>query len=133
MSLSVKLSTGKSAHITFSPLTGGGSTFVTDNAMLQRALEAHPKYGKLFKAVQAPLSRDEGVVSSESGAGAPLSRDEGVGSSEEVSTTVKIEVSCLDDAKEYLVEKFGISRTKLRSTKAIKEAAAAHDIEFVGI
>ena len=45
----------------------------------------------------------------------------------------KITITCLDDAKDYLSEKFGISRTKLRSKKAIEEAAAENGIEFVGI
>ncbi|MBR6631006.1 MAG: hypothetical protein IKK89_03550 [Alistipes sp.] len=45
----------------------------------------------------------------------------------------KITITCLDDAKDYLSEKFGISRTKLRSKKAIEEAAADNGIEFVGI
>ena len=36
-------------------------------------------------------------------------------------------------AKEYLCEKYEVSRTKLNSEKAIKEFAAGKNIEFVGI
>ena len=42
-------------------------------------------------------------------------------------------VSDPDAAKAYLAEHFGVSRTKLKSLKSIKETAAAHGIEFKGI
>lgn len=45
----------------------------------------------------------------------------------------KVSVSCLDDAKDYLNEKFNIDRRKLASTKAILEAAKERNIEFVGL
>lgn len=44
-----------------------------------------------------------------------------------------IVVSDPDSAKSYLAEQFGYSRTKIKSIKAIKEAAAAHGIVFEGI
>lgn len=50
--------------------------------------------------------------------------------SPESATVQKIEVPSLEDAKAYLVENFGISRTKLRSRKQIEEAGAANGIEF---
>lgn len=43
----------------------------------------------------------------------------------------KIVVPSLEDAKTYLVENFGISRTKLRSRKQIEDAAAANGVNFV--
>jgi predicted DsbA family dithiol-disulfide isomerase len=42
-------------------------------------------------------------------------------------------VSDIAAAKDYLADKFGISRTSMRSTKAILEQAAAHGIEFEGL
>ena len=51
--------------------------------------------------------------------------------SPESATVQKIEVPSLEDAKAYLVENFGISRTKLRSRKQIEEAGAANGVEFV--
>lgn len=44
-----------------------------------------------------------------------------------------VTVTCLDDAKEYLVEHCDIKRTELRSAKAIKDAAEKHGIVFEGI
>ena len=45
----------------------------------------------------------------------------------------KIVVSDPDAAKSYLAEHFGYSRTKIKTLKAIKEAAAANGIVFEGI
>ena len=50
-----------------------------------------------------------------------------------VSEYMTIVVSDPDSAKSYLAEHFGYSRTKIKTTKAIKEAAAAHGIIFEGI
>ncbi len=117
ISISVKLSEEAHAHISFSPLTGGTmSALYTSDEALQKALEAHPRYGKLFhvdtsfqpKAAPAP----EAIAPKKA---------------------KKVKVSCLDDAKEYLCEKYEVSRTKLNSEKAIKEYAATKNIEFVGI
>lgn len=118
VSVSLVLDSGASLHVSFSPLTGGGSVFYTDNPVVQRGLERHPKYGKLFKAVvedkPAPVTetKEEPV------------KKEG---------PQEVKVSCLDDAKEYLVDRFGISRTKLRYASNIKKAAEERGIVFLGI
>ena len=48
-------------------------------------------------------------------------------------TIRKIKVSDIASAKDYLADTFGISRTSMRSSKAILEQAAAHGIEFEGL
>ena len=163
ISLSVRVSQKTSAHISFSALTGGGSVFYTDDENLQQALEAHPKFGRLFKLddtfVVKPATKKvapspkvrpinineentENANSEEVEDNEPTTEVEDnentEGQTEEESTEeatglTKVPVTCLDDAKEYLSEKFGISRTKIRSKKAIEEAAAENGIEFVGI
>lgn len=56
------------------------------------------------------------------------------GTETETDATLKqVTVSDLAAAKDYLADKFGISRTTLRSKKAIVEQAAANGIEFVGL
>lgn len=161
ISLSVRVSQKTSAHISFSALTGGGSVFYTDDENLQQALEAHPKFGKLFKLddtfVEKPATKKvaptskvapaneentDNANSEEAEDNEPttdVEQDEDTEaqpeeeSAEEATGLTKVPVTCLDDAKEYLSEKFGISRTKIRSKKAIEEAAAENGIEFVGI
>lgn len=60
-----------------------------------------------------------------------IAEDEETG--EEESNLKPIVVSDPDAAKAYLAEHFGLSRTKLKSLKAIKEAGAANGIVFEGI
>lgn len=64
--------------------------------------------------------------------------DDGVADNEseeesENSGLKTIVISDPDAAKAYLAEHFGYSRTKIKSIKAIKEAAAANGIVFEGI
>lgn len=211
ISVNVVMPNGKSLHVAFSPVTGGGSTYTTSDERVQKALEGHYRYGKMFKLVSTqgvassdnaakvekkvkqvvpkvadiirrekseeektsivedllnkggvPVvgseeeNNDKGIggaedevvgdgevanvgadMASEGGTGVDEQGDEAiesevVGESDLAGKTV-ISVSCPDDAKEYLVEKFGISRTKLRWLKQIKEQAEANGIIFEGI
>lgn len=117
VSISVRISDKANSHITFAPQTGGTkSVLYTDNEELQKALEAHPRFGKLFH-LDTSFQPKVAVA-----APAPAAK-----------RTKKIKVSCLDDAKEYLCDKFEVSRTKLNSEKSIIEFAASKNIEFVGI
>ena len=52
---------------------------------------------------------------------------------EEESNIRKVKVNDLGEAKDYLAETFGVSRTSLRGQKAILEAAKANNIEFEGL
>lgn len=112
----ISLSVGK-MHVSFRPLTGGGSVFYTENESLQKALESHHKFGKLFRLAPeeaAPVAKPKKAESKPAG-------------------PKQVVVTCLEDAKEYLVDTYELSRTKLRSRQSIVDAAAANGIEFVGI
>ena len=118
MAINVVLPSGKSHHVSFLPLTGGGSMFITDSEALQQALEAHRKFGKLYKI---DISyKDE-----------PEQTEEPQEQGTDDVAVKKVEVASLDDAKNYLVDNFDISRTKLRSKKLIEDAAAANGVNFV--
>ena len=52
---------------------------------------------------------------------------------DEQPNLTKVNVTDLEDARDYLSDKFGISRSKIRSQKAVKEAAEANGIVFVGL
>ena len=109
---------GTNVHVSFTPQTGGGSVYYTDDVQIQKGLQRHPKFGKLFKEVAIPI---------------PVKLVE-VKAPAKVKTGPKeVNVACADDAKDYLVEVYGISRTKLKSLKAIKETAEAKGIVFKGI
>lgn len=130
ISINVVLKSKKNLHISFTPLSNGSSTFTTDNEDIMTAIERHYNFGTLFRlqktieddahAEQAPTQGDE--VEKDAGeteTGKPVMR--------------KVQVSDLAAAKDYLADTFGISRTSLRSMKAITEQATAHGIEFEGL
>jgi hypothetical protein len=45
---------------------------------------------------------------------------------------LKVEVSCLQDAQDYLQQNYGISSYKVRTRATAQQAAAEHGVEFVG-
>lgn len=116
---------GKNLHVSFTPVTGGSGVFYTDDKNVQEGLERHYKYGKLFKLDEV---MDETEAKATIQGTTPEKREEDSGKKPEVIT-----VNCPDDAKDYLSDKFGLSRTRLRSIAAIKEAAAKCNIEFAGL
>lgn len=151
ISINIVLSSGANRHIAFSALTGRGSVYYTDEPEIIQAIERHYKYGKLFridpscateeqmakapskaKATDKPEERSE-LESSTKGEAGPKGSEGGNEEGEEAEGTKKVVVSDPDAAKAYLSEYFGYSRTKLKTIKAIKEAAANSGVEFEGI
>lgn len=110
---------GSKVRVSFDALTGGGSIYSTADKGIQHGLEHHAGFGKIFHI-------DETVADEQPQS--PVTQPK-----EEEPKVIVVNVSNLDDAKEYLVEKFGLSRTKLRSKSAILDAAGANGIEFTGI
>lgn len=108
-------------HFAFSEgtMTGYGVTpakYSTSDPILQNVIEKSDyfKRGKIFivktfELEQAPV--------------APVADEE----------FKKVEVSCLEDAKDYLAENCGVSRLKLKGKQSIVNQAAELKIEFVGI
>lgn len=119
ISINVRLESGKSLHVAFSPITGGSSLYYTEDENVQKALEKHYHYGTLFTG--SAVEPVETKKSAEQ-------------KSEEAKPSMKeITVSCADDAKDYLSDRFGVSRTKMRSVKAIQESAHAFGVVFKGL
>lgn len=111
--IGVVLDDGSNMRIAFHPMTGGGSYFVTSSERLQKAIEGHSGYGKTFIGNDVAEEQKPAAVA------------------EEPKGPKQIKVSSIEDAKDYLADRFGLSRTKLRSKAAITEAAAANNIEFI--
>ena len=136
VSISVVLPTGGNTHVSFNPVTGGGSVYYTDNVHIQQGLERHPKYGKLFVAddtlrTQGALAdRPQGTgISSRGKREAPTGGDIGNGGG--VKAAVEVKMTCNDDAKDYLADKFGISRSKMRSRSEIEKVASENGVVII--
>lgn len=125
VSISVTLEEGHSTHIAFSPLTGKGSVFYTDNTKIQKALESHSYYGKLFKS--APMEEEKPQKAKAKGNKSEYPKELNGDNKKEIT------VKNLDEAKEYLCEQFSYSRTKLKNKEIVETAAAEHGIVFIGI
>lgn len=152
VSINVVLPTGTNRHIAFSALTGGGSVYYTDDPVVIEAIERHYKYGTLFridhnyapeKQRVKPTSKRNHADAAETQT-APITtmppeeseepNEDRVDTEEsDDSGQTTIVVSDPDAAKAYLADHFGLSRTKLKSLKAIKEAGVVHGIIFDGI
>ena len=155
VSINVVLPNKKNLHISFTPLSDGSSTFTTGNEDIMNAIESHYNFGKLFrlhsqqseskkkatKVVEKPVKDEEQTDKAEDNA---VVVDENTEANENNDETPaeeaenepalkKVKVSDLAAAKDYLADTFGISRTALRSMKAITEQAAVHGIEFEGL
>lgn len=122
ISVSILLESNKSIHIAFIAQSNGGSVFVTDNESIQNALERHYKYGTLFK-----------LASTEKDSPKESNRKTEEEHEENKDEKRRVTVSDIAAAKDFLAETFGVSRTSLRSEKAILEVAEQHNIEFEGL
>lgn len=136
ISISVLIN-GKGAHVSFTPVSGGGSVFTTEDEKIQTAVEKHHNFGKLFNlrpenVVKKPAEKKDKVgKTGEKPGSAEGSNIEGNGSGSDGKTTIT--VLCPDDAKDYLADTFGVSRTTMKTVKAIKAIAESKNIEFSGI
>lgn len=114
ISINVVLSNNKSLHISFMPLSNGHSEYITDNKDIQDAIEKHHGYGKMFKLKNSETTRKKSA--------AP-----------EKKTLQTIPVSDISAAKEYLADKYGVSRTLMKSPDDIIRIAKSKGIIFEGI
>ena len=123
ISINVVLPSKKNLHISFIPLSDGSSVFITDNKDIQNAIENNHNYGKLFRLVESYDKANQ----------AAAKPDNEIDSTDEVNTVTEIKVSDISAAKDFLADKFGVSRTALRSTKVILDKAEELGITFIGI
>ena len=119
VAINVVLKSGANVHVTFLELTGKGSVYYTNNAEIADALRNHYKFGKLFKEEQEAAKPATKPAGEPAGTVAKGAEDGAAGMPKE---NVK-EFANNEDAKDYLAERYGISRSKMRTRAAIEEAA----------
>lgn len=150
---------GKPRRVSFIAKTGGGSTFRTDDEVLQKAIESHYKFNELFRLAETIEDKKpkKAVIEAKTDKEPlkPEDGEDGNPSDEEQETEnpeteqeqdeddeeqeagngelTQVTVTDFEDARDYLSDKFGISRTKIRSQKAVIEAAKARGIVFIGL
>ena len=151
ISISVTLATGGNTHISFSPVTGGGSVYYTENEKIQAGLEGHPKYGKLF-TLEETVANATGTTAKAAGTTAkaagttakavvpqPTTEEgtqqgaEGASDGEGTGSVYELKAACNDDAKDWLADKFGVSRSKMRSRQDIEKVAEDNGVKVVWV
>lgn len=124
IAINVTLDGGESMHLSFIALSNGGSVFSTDSVELQNAIERHYRFGDLFTLDHIEEPKNTSEITNEEYTSVKESEDGNI---------QKITVNDLGEAKNYLADTLGISRTSLRSLKTILEVAKANNIEFEGL
>jgi conserved domain protein len=124
IAINVTLDGGESMHLSFIALSNGGSVFSTDSVELQNAIERHYRFGDLFTLDHIEEPKNTSETANEEYTSVKESEDGNI---------QKIAVNDLGEAKNYLADTLGISRTSLRSLKTILEVAKANNIEFEGL
>ena len=117
VALSVPMEKGN-AHVSFVEKTGEGSTFYTNNDKLAEALRKHPKFGRLFREEEV---KEEPVKK-------PTATSDTTGGEAGAGKTPKVSFSNNEDAKEYFADRFGVSRSKLRTRQEIESIAKDKNI-----
>lgn len=119
------------------------ASYVTNNPLVQRALHLTAEYRagivKLIKSIpeKVDLLEAERQKAEEEGEkklqDASLETDEGEDDAV-ASGQTRVEVSCLDDAVEYLKANYeGYSASKLRTKASVVKAGEEHGVVFVGL
>ena len=124
IAINVTLDGGESMHLSFIALSNGGSVFSTDSEELQNAIERHYRFGDLFTLDHIKEPKNTSETANEEYTSVKESEDGNI---------QKVTVNDLGEAKNYLADTLGISRTSLRSLKTILEVAKANNIEFEGL
>lgn len=127
ISIKVVLGSGSTVRVAFTPRTLGSSVYMTDDEELQKAIESHREYGKLFVCDER---RSEAMAENE----AEVSQhDDPDAEAAEVAEPKIVAVSSIQEAKDYLSDKFDISRSSLKSKDAVERAALEHGVVFEGL
>jgi len=115
VAINVTLGNGSNKHISFSEVTGGASFYITNNPEIASAIRKHPRYGRLFKeeAVAEPPKVEKKKEK-------PTENKEN-----------QLIFANNEDAKDYISETYGVSRSKMRTTAAIEGVASNLGITII--
>ena len=104
---------GRMRHIAFVPHTLGGSSLTIDDPALQEAIERHRFFGTRITA--APVEQAPATTTVET---------------ETENVPAPLTFGTLTEVKDYIAERWGVSRTVLRTRAQIETVAAEHGMSF---
>ena len=136
ISIKVLLDNGKTVRVAFTPRTMGSSVFMTDDEELQKAIEGHKEFGKLFvcknagKVIAATASQSTKLQPVDEGQHPTDGVQDDAPSEDGEPTTKIVPVGSIQEAKDYLADKFDITRSSLKNRAAIESAALSKGVVF---
>lgn len=123
LSFSVKMKNGQ-RRIVFEPQSHGTSVYSTRNTDEQNAMEKHYWFNDKFWILEEV---DEKKAAAEAKKKAAVKAKK----AEEEKTTYMVED--LQDAKDYLADKFGVSRSKMKTKEEILAIAKENNVVLEGL
>lgn len=135
---------GARLHIHFAggALTGYGVTpaeYSTDDLLIQRIIESSDyfKTGKITILRTIEVDGNDRSIFGKKGSKPVVAQQDALPEEKQEEVVeeplAEVTVTDLEEAKEYLVEQYGIARSKLRSKVAIVDSARENGIVFTGI
>ena len=126
--VTINMPKGGTRRVSFSGNSEGKSVFYTDDKDVQDALEHHSLFGTLFRLVGASNAVEETPVDVEEKK-THDEEQEAPGGDE----LIHLPFMNLPDAKDYLADRFGVSRTRMRTREDIRRYATENGVVFDGI
>lgn len=111
-------------HINFDTMTMGNSMYATDNEKEQEGIESHSWYGSKIFLDEVEDPKEE---AKKAAAQAKKVADK---EAEERELHTR-QFSNVADAKEYVADTFGVSRTQLRTKDAVINVAKEHGVTII--
>ena len=115
---------GKPRRIVFEPQSHGTSMYSTRDTKEQKGLETHYWFGDKFRILS---EIDEEKLATEA---KKKARAQAKKSAEELKTHL---VEDIQEAKDYLADEFGVSRSKMKTKEDIMAVAKEHGITLEGL
>lgn len=123
LSFSVNMKNGH-RRIVFEPQSHGTSVYSTRDTEEQKAIEKHYWYEDKFWLLEA--------VDEKKAAAEAKKKAEAIAKKSEDEKNTHF-VEDLQDAKDYLADKYGVSRTKMKTKEEILAIAKEHGVELEGL
>ena len=112
-------------RIVFEGKTMGSSVYMTRDPKVQKAIESHYWFNDKFFLVESIDEKKE-VAEAKKKAAAKAKKKE----ADEKKTHV---VTDFEDAKDYLAETYGVSRSKMKTKEEILSVAQEHGVTLEGL
>lgn len=113
-------------RIVFEGKTMGNSVYMTRDPKVQKAIESHYWFNDKFFLAESIDEKKEAAESKKKKAAAKAKKKV----ADEKKTHV---VTDFEDAKDYLAETFGVSRSKMKTKEEILAVAQEHGVELEGL